>query len=159
RRGMGDVVADLPLRDISPLSRLMRDSISEERLLARLAIVFGIAALVLAAIGLYGVMSYAVSRRAGEIGLRVALGADRGSVVGMVLRDALALVGLGVLAGIPLTLVASRVIRDQLHGVGSTDPIAFGVALTVLTVGAVAAALLPAWRAARVEPVVALRAE
>jgi predicted permease len=152
-------VGDVPLRDLIPLSRLMRDSISEERLMARLAVVFGIAALVLAAIGLYGVMSYAVSRRAGEIGLRVALGADRRTVVGMILRDALALVGLGVLCGIPLTLLASRVIRGQLHGVDTADPIAFGVALGVLAAGAIAAALVPAWRAARVEPVVALRAE
>jgi predicted permease len=159
RQVITTVDADLPIRSVAPLSRLMRQSISEERLLATLATVFGIAALLLAAIGLYGVMSYAVSRRAGEIGLRVALGAQRGAVIRMVLRDALLLVGIGIVAGIPLTLGASRIIRSQLHGVGPADPVAFVVALGVLALGAVTAALVPAVRASRVAPVVALRAE
>jgi ABC-type antimicrobial peptide transport system permease subunit len=137
----------------------MRQSISEERLLARLATIFGSSALLLAAIGLYGVMSYAVSRRSGEIGLRVALGAQRGEVVRMILRDALFLVGIGVAVGVPLTLAASRVIRSQLHGVEPYDPVALGVALMVLLLGAVVAAAVPALRASRVAPVVALRAE
>jgi len=159
RKSIGEVSADLPIRDIDPLSRLMRQSIREERLLATLAMVFGGAALLLAAIGLYGVMSYAVSRRAGEIGLRVALGAQRAAVIRMVLRDAMLLVGFGMLAGVPLTCGASQVIRNQLHGVGPTDPIAFLVALAVLALGAITAAFLPALRASRVAPVVALRAE
>ena len=159
RQVIATVDADLPIRSIEPLSRLMRQSISEERLLATLATVFGIAALLLAAIGLYGVMSYAVSRRAGEIGLRVALGAQRSTVIGMVLRDALLLVGVGIVAGVPLALGASRIIRSQLHGVGPADPLALVVALVVLALGAVTAALLPALRASRVAPVVALRAE
>ena len=159
RKAITDHNPDLPIRAIDPLSRLMRQSIAEERLLATLATVFGAAALLLAAIGLYGVMSYAVSRRAGEIGLRVALGATRGRVINLVLRDALILVGLGIGVGIPMTLVASRVIRGQLHGVEPTDPIAFGAALAILGTGAVLAALLPALRASRVAPVVALRSD
>jgi predicted permease len=159
RKAISDVNADLPLRDLTPVTRLMRATIAEERLLARLATVFGGAALLLAAIGLYGVMSYAVSRRSGEIGLRVALGARRSTVINMVLRDALLLVALGIGAGIPLTLAASRVIRSQLHGVEPTDPVAFGAALLVLGTGAVLAALLPAVRASRVAPVVALRSD
>ena len=159
RKAITDLNPDLPIRSIDPLSRMMRSSIAEERLLATLAMVFGGAALLLAAIGLYGVMSYAVSRRSGEIGLRVALGARRGTVITMVIRDALALVALGVAAGIPLTLAASRVIRGQLHGIEPSDPIAFGSALAVLCACAVLAALLPALRASRVAPVVALRSE
>jgi predicted permease len=151
--------ADLPIDALEPLARLMRQSIREERLLARLAMVFGGAALLLAAIGLYGVMSYAVTRRSNEIGLRVALGAQRGNVVRMVLRDALLLVVIGIAIGVPMTLAASQIIRSQLHGVGATDPVSFVVALLVLSAGAIAAALLPAVRASRVEPVVALRSE
>jgi predicted permease len=159
RKAITETDALLPIEDLDPLSRLMRQSIGEERLLAKLAMIFGSSALLLAAIGLYGVMSYAVSRRAGEIGLRVALGARRVEVVRMVLRDALLLVGIGVMVGIPLTLAASRIIRNQLHGVEPNDPIAFGVALGVLGLGAVLAAAVPALRASRVAPVVALRAE
>ncbi len=158
RKTIGEVNADLPIRAIDPLSRLMRESITEERLLAKLATVFGLAALLLAGIGLYGVMSYAVSRRSGEIGLRVALGAQRGTVIGMVLRDAMLLVGIGIVVGVPLTFGASRIIRNQLH-VGPADPVAFVVALGVLLLGSIAAALLPALRASKVAPIVALRAE
>jgi predicted permease len=159
RKAITAADATLPIEDIDPLSRLMRQSIGEERLLARLATIFGSSALLLAAIGLYGVMSYAVSRRAGEIGLRVALGAQRAEVVRMVLRDALILVGIGVVVGVPLTFAAGRVMRSQLHGVGPNDPVAFAVALGVLGLGAVLAAALPALRASRVAPVVALRAD
>ena len=159
QKAIGEVNADLPILSLPTLPGLMRQSISQERLLATLATVFGAAALLLAAIGLYGVMSYAVSRRSGEIGLRVALGAQRATVIRMVLGDAMVLVGIGILAGVPLTLGASRVMRNQLHGVGPTDPFAFVVALAVLALGAITAALLPALRASRVAPVVALRAE
>jgi predicted permease len=159
QKAIGEMKADLPIRSIPTLTGLMRQSISEERLLATLATAFGAAALLLAAIGLYGVMSYAVNRRAGEIGLRVALGAQRIQVIRMILRDAMLLVGLGILVGVPLTFAASQVMRSQLHGVGPTDPIAFVVALAVLALGAITAALVPALRASRVAPVVALRAE
>jgi predicted permease len=158
QKAIADVNADLPIRSLPTLGGLMRQSIREERLLATLALVFGAAALLLAAVGLYGVMSYAVSRRAGEIGIRVALGAHRGAVIRMVLRDALVLVAIGVAAGVPLTVGASRIIRNQLHGVAPTDPFAFSIAIGVLVLGALAAALLPALRASRVAPVVALRA-
>lgn len=150
---------DLAIDSADRLSDLMRQSVREERLLARLATLFGGVALLLAAIGLYGVMSYAVTRRSGEIGLRVALGAQRGTVVRMVLNDALVLVGIGLAFGLPLTVGASRLLQNQLHGVGPTDPMAFTVALVVLASSAVLAALIPAWRASRVEPIVALQAE
>lgn len=144
---------------VAPLAALMRQSIREERLLARLASGFGALALLLAAIGLYGVMSYTITRRTNEIGLRMALGARRGAVLRMVLGDALRLVFVGVVIGVPLSLAASRLLRSQLHGIGATDPVAFGVALVVLGASAVMAGVLPALRASRVTPVVALREE
>jgi putative ABC transport system permease protein len=149
----------LPISSIDPLVTLMSESISQQRLLAQLATGYGVLALVLAAIGLYGVMTYAISRRTNEIGLRVALGADRGQIVAMVLRDALRLVAAGVVIGVPLALAAARLLEAQLHGVSVGDPYSFGLAVIVLTAAAIAAALVPARRAANVAPLVALRAE
>jgi ABC-type antimicrobial peptide transport system permease subunit len=137
----------------------MRVSIREQRLLVRIASGFGSLALLLAAIGLYGVMTYAIARRTSEIGLRVALGAGRGTVLRMVLGDALRVVAIGVVIGLPLALASSQLLRTQLHGVGTTDTVAIVLALLVLTTSAIVAALLPALRASRVPPLVALRQE
>ena len=101
----------------------MRQNIREERLVAKLTSAFGVLALLLAGVGLYGVMTYAISRRTGEIGLRVALGAQRSDVVGMVLFDALRLVGAGMVAGLLLALASTRLLQAQLHGVGTVDPV------------------------------------
>ena len=150
---------ELKTDDIDPLSVLMRDSIRQERLVARLATGFGALALLLASIGLYGVLTYAVTRRTNEIGLRVALGAQQHDVVRMVLGDALRLVLVGVLVGAPLAVAATRLLRNQLHDVHPADPVAIASALLVLTAGAIIAALLPARRAARLDPLSALRAE
>lgn len=149
----------LPIEGVNTLSHLMRQSVREDRLLARLATGFGALALLLAAIGLYGVMTYAVSRRTGEIGLRLALGAQRPAVIRMVLGDSLRIVLIGVVAGVPLAIGAARLLRHQLYGVSATNIVAFAVALGVLLVAAIAAALIPAWRASRVQPLVALRQE
>jgi predicted lysophospholipase L1 biosynthesis ABC-type transport system permease subunit len=159
RKTIVEFDAQLPIERVSTLTHLMRQSVREDRLLARLASGFGLLALLLAAIGLYGVMTYAVSRRTGEIGLRLALGAQRTSVVRMVLGDSLKIVLVGVLIGVPLALGASRLLRHQLYGISATNPSAFAVALGVLVVSAVVAALVPAWRASRVEPLLALRQE
>jgi ABC-type antimicrobial peptide transport system permease subunit len=105
------------------------------------------------------VMTYAITRRTSEIGLRVALGAQRGDVVRMVLFDALRLVGFGLLIGLPVALMSTRLLRTQLHGVDAADPVSILVAVGVLTASAVVAVMLPALRAARVSPIVALRAE
>lgn len=157
RKALRAYDAQIPIEAIDPLSVLMRASVRQERLLARLASGFGVVALLLAAIGLYGVLTYAVGRRTGEIGLRVALGARRGTVIGMVLGDALRLVIVGVVLGIPLALGAMQLIRTQLHDVKPTDPIALIVAVVVLGASALAAALIPSLRASRVAPLVALR--
>jgi predicted permease len=149
----------LPIDGVDPLTQLMKDSISEERLLAKVATAFGVLALLLAAIGLYGVMTYAITRRTSEIGLRIALGAQRSNVVSMVLFDALRVVAVGVVVGVPLALVAVRLLRTQLFEVALVDPASIVVAVVVLTVSAVVAVLLPARKAASVSPNVALRAE
>ena len=137
----------------------MRDTIGGQRLVAQLATAFGVLALLLAAIGLYGVMTYAITRRTGEIGLRVALGAQRSDVVSMVLFDALGLVAVGVIIGLPLAIASTRLLRTQLHDVAATDPLSIAVAIGVLATSAVVAVLLPALRASNVSPIVALRAE
>jgi ABC-type antimicrobial peptide transport system permease subunit len=104
-------------------------------------------------------MTYAITRRTGEIGLRVALGAQQPDVVRMVLFDALRLVIVGLVVGVPLALASTRLLTAQLHGVGAVDPVSIGVAVSVLIASAFVAALLPAVRASRVSPIVALRAE
>ena len=134
----------------------MRESIAQQRLLAQVASGFGSLALLLAAIGLYGVMTYAVTRRTGEIGLRIALGAAPNAMIGMVLGDALGLVGIGVLAGIPLAWLATRLLRTQLHGVSPVDLGAGLVAVAVLSAAATIAAFVPARRASRVSALSAL---
>ena len=158
RRIVMSADARLPV-DIDPLARLMYQSVREERLLARLATGFGFGALLLAAIGLYGVMTYAVTRRTSEIGLRVALGAQRQGVIGLVVGDALRVVLVGFVVGLPVALGTLRLLGSQLHGVGVADPLSIAAALSVLTVSALVAVLLPALRASRVSPIVALREE
>lgn len=143
--------------DAEVLSALMAQSVREERMLAQLSSAFGMLALLLASLGLYGVMSYAVSRRTSEIGVRAALGASGSRVTSMVLRDALWLVGAGMVIGIPGGVGAGQLLRASLHGVAPADPVSLGVGLAVLLLCAVTAALVPALRAARVSPMVALQ--
>jgi ABC-type antimicrobial peptide transport system permease subunit len=131
----------------------------QERLIARLASFFGTLALALAAIGLYGTMTYTVGRRTNEIGIRVALGAKRSQILGMVVREAFALVFLGIVVGLPVALAAGRLVANQLYGVKASDPLTFSAAVGVLLAVASFAAYLPAWRASRVDPMMALRCE
>jgi predicted lysophospholipase L1 biosynthesis ABC-type transport system permease subunit len=159
RRALLSVDPTLPIDGIDPVSQLMADSIAQQRLLAQLAAGFGILALVLAAIGFYGVMTYTITRRTGEMGLRVALGAQRGDVIRMVLLDALSVVAVGLLFGLPVALFATRLLRAQVHGVAPTDPVSIALAVAVLGLSTVAAVLVPAVRASRVSPMVALRTD
>jgi predicted permease len=159
RRTVASIDPQLPIDGVDPLVTLMRNTIGQQRLVAQLATAFGVLALVLAAVGLYGVMTYAITRRTGEIGLRVALGARSSNIARMVLFDALRLVATGVVIGLPLALVSTRLLRTQLHDVATTDPFSIAVAIGVLALSAVAAVMLPAVRASKVSPMVALRAE
>ncbi len=135
------------------------DNFTQDRLLARLTSLFGVLALALASVGLYGVMSYFVVRRSGEIGIRMALGAARSGVVAMVMRGALWQILIGVAIGIPAALFCSRFMSSLLYGVGEADPLAFFGAILVLTICATVAGVIPALRAASIDPVRALRIE
>jgi ABC-type antimicrobial peptide transport system permease subunit len=131
----------------------------QDRILARLSMAFGIVALLLAAIGLYGVLSYGVARRTNEIGIRKALGARHSAVMAMILRETGLLLIVGLLVGIGLSVAGMRLIESRLYGLAPTDPLAFASAVGMLTAVALAATWLPAYHASRVDPLVALRHE
>jgi predicted permease len=150
---------NLQVRDVSPVLDYMRDDITEQRMLAQLASLFGGLALVLAVTGLYGVMSYTTSLRTNEIGIRMALGAERGKVLRMVLGESLVLLGAGLVLGLALAAGALRVLSSSLFGLSATDPLTYGASMLVLGLAVVLAGYLPARRAARVDPLVALREE
>jgi predicted permease len=149
----------LPIDGVDPLKTLMEDSIRQERLVAQLATAFGVLALLLAAIGLYGLMTYTISRRTREIGLRIALGAQRERVLGLVLYEAMQLVVVGLIVGVVVAYLSTGLLKTQLNGVSPGDPLSIAVAALVLLAAAILAALVPALRAARVEPIIALRSE
>src|SRR5690348_5534740 len=131
----------------------------QERAVASLAGLFGIVALALAAVGLYGVTAYTVAQRTNEIGIRMALGADRANVIHLVLRSAFKRVAVGLALGVPLAVGAGRLIAAELYGVAFWDPLALAIAAGSLAACALVAALVPAGRAASISPVGALRAE
>jgi predicted permease len=149
----------LPVTQVRTMQSQIRQSLYVERLVAMLAAAFGLLATLLAALGLYGVMAYAVSQRTREIGIRMALGAERRDVVKMVLLDVALLVSLGVALGLPGGYGLGRVIEAQLFGLSARDPLTFGAATAVLLLAALGAAYLPARRATSVDPLVALRSE
>jgi len=159
RRTLADIDPNLTIIDLHSLDQQVADNFTQERLIARLTMLFGLLALVLAAVGLYGITSYAVARRTSEIGLRMALGADRSKVVRMVMRGAFIQVGLGLAIGIPIALIGAQYMADELYGVRAWDPVSLGIAIVVLTVAAAVAGFLPARRAASIEPMQALRIE
>jgi ABC-type antimicrobial peptide transport system permease subunit len=137
----------------------LRDSLLRERLMATLSGFFGALAALIATIGLYGVMSYMVARRRNEIGIRMALGADRREVISMVMREASRLLGAGVLVGLLASVVAARAASTLLFGLSPGDPLTLLMAAAVLGAVAMVASYLPALRASRLEPTEALREE
>jgi predicted permease len=159
RQTMAGIDPNLPVTDLRTLDAQVAGNFTQERLIARLTSLFGILALILASVGLYGVMSYFVARRTSEIGIRMALGATRRSVVSMVLTGALVQIGLGLVLGIPASLVAGHLMAAQLYGVGAYDPFALIAATAILAVCAAFAGFIPARRAASIEPMKALRTE
>lgn len=149
----------LSMRRVNALSVLIRDSVSQDRLVAQVVTMFGVLTLVLSALGLYGVMAYATLRRTSEFGLRLALGAVPGSIVRMVLRDALTLTTLGLIVGLPMAYGMSRLLREQFFGIGTIDYPSISIAIIVLGLAATLAGYLPAMRASRVAPLDALRSD
>jgi len=149
----------LPIANIRTLREQADRVVFRETLLAKLAGLFGGLALVLAAVGIYGLMSYLVISRTKEIGIRMALGAKRSQILGSVLRHSFVLAGLGVVLGVPLAFMGARALRSILFEVGAIDPLTLGCAVCLLSSVALAAALVPARSATRVDPMVALRHE
>jgi predicted permease len=163
RQAVRDVDPNLPLFDVKSQSAQAEESIAKETTFARLSTLLGSIALLLAAIGLYGTMSYAVVRRTAEIGIRMALGAQRSTVIRMILRDTFVMTAIGIAIGIPAALGASRASREVLDqvlfGLEASDPVAIGCAAAILLAVASAAGFVPARRASRVDPIVTLQCE
>jgi len=149
--------ANLPLFDVRTLDEHMEISTFIPRIAASMLGLFGLLGLLLAAVGLYGVVGFNAAQRTREIGLRAALGATRRQIVGVMLRDAVVVVGTGLAAGLALAIVVGRLVASQLTGVSGTDPVSFGVTAALLAFVAACACVLPAWRAASLNPLNALR--
>jgi predicted permease len=157
RGAIRQVDPNLPLRDIVPLSNLLERGLTRERLVARLAGSFGVLALLLAGVGLYGVMGYSVSRRTNEMGVRLALGASPGGVRMLVLRESLVTSAGGVLLGLALLIPVQGLTGRLVYGVSPRDPMTVAVGTAVLLLVTAVAAFVPAWRASRIDPVDAIR--
>jgi predicted permease len=151
--------AGLPIYDVATMTHTIEEAVFTERMLAVLSAAFGLLATLLAAVGLYGLMSYTVARRTREIGIRIALGAEQTAMIWLVLREVAWLVAIGLAIGLPAALGLSRVVASQLFGLSARDPMTLAVAVIVLAAVGALAGYLPARRAAAVEPIRALRYE
>jgi len=151
--------SNVPILTFTTLAEEVNNSLAQERLVAELSTVFGVLALILASVGLYGIMSYIVARRTGEIGIRMALGARRPQVLWAVFRESLALVAIGVVIGIPLCVLFARLVSSQLYGIANGDPLTVCVAVVLQASTAAIASYIPARRATKVDPIVALKYE
>ncbi len=159
RKALASVDRSLVLYSVDPYAQVVSADFQQENMIATLTMLFGVLGLVLAAVGLYGVLAYMVERRTSEIGVRMALGADRGRVMGMVLGGAFWQVGAGVALGIPAAIGAGTLMTTQLFGVKPSDPLMLTLATLLLGTAALLASMIPAWHAAGVEPMTALRTE
>jgi predicted permease len=159
RRAIWSVDPQLPVEPLHPMPELVAQASAEPRFNALLLTLFAGAALLLSAIGIYGVLSYTVAQRSAEIGVRIALGAQRREVVRAVVAEGVALAAVGLLVGVPGAIAAGRVLAAALDGVRATDVALLAAVATTLVAVAVGSAWMPAWRASRVDPVRALRVE
>jgi predicted permease len=159
RKTLAIIDPNLVLYGVDPYTKVVTADFQQEEMIATLTTLFGVLGLVLAAVGLYGVMAYTVQQRTGEIGVRMALGADRMRVLKMVLRGAFSQIGIGMALGIPAAIGAGKLMTNQLFGVTPWNPIMLALAVLTLASAALLASVIPARRAAGVEPMVALRNE
>jgi predicted permease len=159
RSAIAQVDVKLPIRSITSLRAQTDESLKQEKLLAQLVSFFGGLGLVLSCVGLYGIMAHAVVRRTNEIGIRLALGAERRNIIWMVLKESLLLVGAGLFIGVPASWAAAHLISSQLFGLNPGDPVTLSLAVILLTLVAALAGYIPARKASRVNPLVALRYE
>jgi putative ABC transport system permease protein len=157
RRAVQGVDAEQPLYNLSTLDQLLARAVFLPRVSTQLLSAFAAAALILAALGIYGVLSYSISQRTREIGLRMALGAGATHTIGLVVRDSLGFLLAGVSVGLVAAILLTRSLERILYGVGPFDPVSFALAAAILLVVGLVASLLPALRAARVNPIIALR--
>src|SRR5580698_9036570 len=159
RKAVASVDPSLVVDDVNLYSKVVSTDFKQQNMIATLTSLFGLLGLMLAAVGLYGVMAYTVEQRTNEIGLRMALGADRRHVIAMVLRGAISQIGIGLGLGIPLAILAGKLMKDQLYGVQPWDPMMLAGAAVLLALAALVASVAPVHRAANVEPMIALRNE
>ncbi|MGA2353511.1 MAG: ABC transporter permease [Terriglobales bacterium] len=159
RRAMQTLDANLVLDTFRTMDEQIDNNLIAERVIALLASGFGVLAALMAAVGLYGVLAYSTTQRTSEIGIRMALGATRGSVIRMVMFEVLWLAGISIAIALPVSLLLMNAVRSQLYGISSSDPLTLGLTIVVVTLVAITSAMLPARRASRVEPMKALRYE
>ena len=159
RTAVHEVDRNLPLAAVNTMDKLVDQSVGQRKLSMILLGVFSAIALLLASIGIYGVMSYSVTQRTRELGIRMALGAARSRVLALVVGQGMALAAAGVAIGLVAAYALTRFLSSQLFGVGATDPATFTIVSLVLATMALLSTLIPALRATRVDPVVALRDE
>ena len=159
RHAMQTLDANLVLDTFRTMDEQIDNNLTAERVVALLASGFGVLAALMAAVGLYGVLAYSTAQRTSEIGIRMALGATRASVVRMVLFEVLWLAGISIAVTLPASLLLMRAVRSQLYGISSSDPLTLCAMTLLVTLVALASSMLPARRAARVEPMSALRCE
>jgi len=159
QQAIADVDPRIPIVSIATLNQEVSDNLAQPRLIARLTSIFGVLALVLACLGLYGVMSYTTQRRTSEIGVRLALGSTRRAVLWLVIRETLLLAGFGSIIGIAFAFAGMHMATSFLFGLSPDNPAVFALATILLLVASALAGFIPAWRAARIEPVQALRIE
>jgi len=159
RNAIWSVEKDQPVANIDSMENIVAGAVARQRFSMLLLAIFAALALVLAAVGIYGVMSYTVAQQTREIGIRIALGAKPRDVLKMTVKQGLKLVGLGLVIGLPSAFILTRVMASLLFGISATDPITFlSISLVVLAV-ALLASYLPALRATKVDPMIALRAQ
>jgi predicted permease len=159
RSAIQETASTLPVTKVRLLTEHVASNLLREKLVARLASAFAVLALGLACLGVYGVLSYSITRRTSEIGIRLALGAETGSVRWMVLREALSVILIGLALGVPVAIGVTRLVRGLLYGLSAGDPASLGLGASALLAIGFTAAFIPAWRASRVDPNIALRYE